>query len=107
MIKNLNENEKETVVRYIGELYRDNKKRSEILNHNTVNEDKSSYTPDSDLIRIVDITLDDCSIDTQLIIRNEYLKAKNRRWYQEYYSPSTYYRLRKEAVKEFLKGLFF
>lgn len=40
---------------------------------------------------------------SQLIIKNEFMKqSENKLWYQDYFSKSTYYKNRKNAIDEFL-----
>lgn len=46
--------------------------------------------------------LDCLSESSQNIIKNEFLFSKEIFWYEKYFSKTTYYKKRKEAVDEFL-----
>lgn len=39
--------------------------------------------------------------DSYLILRKEYLGDKDKNWWRDYYSRSTYYRLKRQAIDDF------
>ena len=41
----------------------------------------------------------------RFIIKNEVIDGKTGKWYKEYFSAPTYYRIRKQAYEEFLRCL--
>lgn len=67
---------------------------------------KKEYLNDVAYIHLFDKILQECDEDTNKIIRNEYLGKKRYRWYNEYYSRSTYYRLKNKALDEILTYFF-
>lgn len=99
MIKNLSCRELEKIVNHIGVLYKKSVLRNNSL---TLNEQGKTYKDDKQLICAINSCLNECSKDTKCIIENEYLKNMDNYWYLEYYTKSTFYRLKKKAVKEFI-----
>jgi len=58
-----------------------------------------------DYYRYIQFAFDQLDEDSKMIIFNDFMKKKNRNWYLELYSLSTYYRLRKIAILKFLDCL--
>ena len=63
------------------------------------------YEEDLALVTIVDLSLENCSRVSQLIIRKEFLEVSDKKWFLEFFSKSTFYRNRKKAMKEFIENL--
>lgn len=106
MQNQMTESTKRKLAEYIGNAYMRSRKRMDVmLNTGGVEENPRQYHTDADLVYLVDRALQDCSKDTRKIIRNEYLQKADAYWYEEFYSRSTYYRLKRYAVNEFLKSL--
>lgn len=57
------------------------------------------------VVFIFESALRRCSIPTQQIIVNDFIKARNDKWYEDQYSVATYYRRRQEGIEEFLSKL--
>lgn len=94
------------VVESIGIEYRRSKKHIDFYKMaNCVKENNRAYQDDLLFIMEVDRSLQNCSKDTQTIIRCGYLDIGDTKWYLEYYTKSAYYRLRKVAIEEFLNCL--
>lgn len=56
--------------------------------------------------RLIDYALLICEPETELIIRNMFVTNRlQKEWYLEYFSKTTYYRKRKEAINEFANCL--
>jgi len=53
------------------------------------------------LVNLFDLILRNCTPETRFIIIHTYIRKDGNDWYIPYYSESTYYRLRKNAVHEF------
>ncbi|NLC96416.1 MAG: hypothetical protein GX675_02470 [Erysipelotrichaceae bacterium] len=103
MTANLSYQELEKIVRHIGNTYRKSVLRRQIsANLLQVNEESSSYKSDNDFIITIECYLNECSRDTKCIIENEFLKKKEPLWYLDYFTKSTYYRLKKKAIIEFI-----
>ena len=106
MKKSMTESAKRKVAERIGALYRKSLKHMDIMsNTDCIREGTAVFRSEADLVYLVDRALQDCSRDTRFIIRNDYLKVSDPYWYEEFYSRSTYYRLKKEAISEFLESL--
>ncbi len=95
--------EEETIMQYLGKAYRRSRRRMDILQH--LGESSETYDKDRDYVYMIDRTVMDCSSDTRHVIINEYLKNSTPKWYVGYFSKSRYYRVRRDAVREFLHCL--
>lgn len=58
-----------------------------------------------DFYRYIQYVIDQLDEDSRMIIFNDFMARKNRNWYLEFYSASTYYRLRKIAIDKFVDCL--
>lgn len=106
IIKDKTYEEMKGIMKYIGKIYKRAKKRVDVLHfNNCIEENWPVYDNDTQLIHLIDRTLLDCSNDTKNIIRHDYLQLSNPHWYESYYSRSSYYRLKKKAIEEFLGSL--
>ena len=106
MQKDMTDSAKRKVAEYIGSVYRRSRKRMDVMIHSGgVEESAEQYHTDANMVYLVDRALQDCSKDTRFIIRRELLQIPEPFWYEEYYSRTTYYRLRKQAIDEFLNSL--
>lgn len=98
--------QKRNIVSTIGDRYRVCMRRMESLEaQNAVSLNMKDYRDAQEYVNDINRTLLDCTSDTKLIIRKEFLCVSEPGWYQEYFSRNTYYRLRKKAVEEFLNQL--
>ena len=98
--------ENENLTRKIGETYRYCKKQIDYFEYaGCVRENQKVYDDNRALIKLVDLSLENCTQTTRQIIRRQYLEISDTEWYRDYYSSSTYYRLRRKAVEEFLNSL--
>lgn len=57
------------------------------------------------LVRIIDTVISFLDEDSRLIITNEFMYKSKSTWYLNYYSKSTFYRLKNEAMIHFLDCL--
>ncbi|HCK87366.1 MAG TPA: hypothetical protein DHW39_01000 [Erysipelotrichaceae bacterium] len=97
---------KQMMLKYVGRIYRESQRKAELaLKGDCVREVSPRDQASINLVRYIDRALRDCSGDTQLIIRREYLEISSPTWWQEKYAKSTFYRLKKEAVQEFMHCL--
>lgn len=104
--ENLTMEQKEQIVRYLMKCYRkaDNRiRRYEELN--CVAENIEDYRSDKTTCMLVDDAVRELNSSQQLIIRNEYMHPLDCKWYTEYFSRSTYQRLKIQAVDKFLRCL--
>lgn len=56
-------------------------------------------------VRVIDLIISKLSSDTKIIILNDFFEDRDNKWYLEYFTKSTYYRLKKKAVNEFINCL--
>lgn len=98
--------EEETVMQYLGKAYRRSRRRMDISNYlGETAENSKTYDSDRNYVYLIDRTVMDCSSDTRHVIINDYLKKSGPKWYVGYFSKSRYYRIRRDAVHEFLHCL--
>jgi|GEM_PF-257543 len=57
------------------------------------------------LIHLIDARLAECSEDTRLIIRKDFLESGTAGWWHKYYTKSAYHYRRKRAIDEFIRRL--
>lgn len=90
-------------INYLASLYK--KSRMEIEEENK--EKKESYMLDKNLefINYMDTVLGLMPFEYERIIRKDFLENRTVKWWQEFYSKSTYYRRKREAVEAFVDCL--
>ena len=104
--KDLSNEERLKLVSFICESYLKSKKRMGFYDYvNVIRINKNLYEGDKGMVYLVEHSLAECTETTQMIIKNDFLEKKETEWYYKYFSRSVYYRLRKEAVDEFLHHL--
>lgn len=59
------------------------------------------------LYQQIQMTLDRLSVEQRQIIINDFIIKQDKNWYLEFYSRSTYYRLKNDAMNSFLNCLGF
>ncbi len=102
MKSNLTSQELEKIVLHVAKIYRKSNLRNTINKNYNVKENNLLYKQDKDFIHTIECLLGECSRDTRCIIENEFLKKTDSYWYLDFYTKSTFYRLKKKAVKEFI-----
>ena len=60
---------------------------------------------DHELIFTIEQALRNCSKETRLIIKNDFIYKQEKDWYLDYFSKSTYYRYQNSAMDEFINSL--
>ena len=79
-------------------------------NENISIDKKNSYKDylidhDEEYVRYIDVMLSLMPYEYERIIKNDYFQDRIVKWWQEFYSKSTYYRRKHEAVKLFVDCL--
>lgn len=89
--------EQEKVMCYLGKLYQRCKRDMQV-------EDQQSdqYYNDAKFVMKIDLVVKDLPKEYQLVIQKDYLQVSEGPWYLNYFSRSSYYRIRNKAVKEFI-----
>lgn len=54
---------------------------------------------------LVNEAINQLDYDSRLILDKDYVQNHDRNWWMEYYSKSTYYRLREKSINRFLRCL--
>lgn len=60
-------------------------------------------TEDNELVKAIDEILNSMKEDEKDILRNEYVLNYPRNWWQNYYSKSRYYRIKSNALRNFIR----
>jgi hypothetical protein len=84
------------IVKNIFDKY--NKSRFMLENYNQ--QDKNY-----DLYLLVQFALDDIDEDSKRILTQEYINKRESYWWNDYYSQTTYYSLKRKALEQFLACL--
>lgn len=92
--------ENEQFLSYIGRKYRECA-TIECYRGNELRE-RSSIEDKVEFMFYVESILKMMPQDYALIIRNDFLKKRNEKWWQAYFTKSTYYRKKNRAVDEFV-----
>ncbi|NLZ75307.1 MAG: hypothetical protein GX914_02250 [Erysipelotrichia bacterium] len=58
-----------------------------------------------DLYLLVKFALNDLDEDSKRILTQEYIKKRESHWWNDYYSQTTYYSLKRKAMEQFLACL--
>ncbi len=91
------------MVEYIAKAYRRALRRMDISR--IVGEGNEDLDSDKKYVYVIDRTIEDCSPDTRHVIVNEFLHKSNPQWYRGYFSKSRFYKVKRDAVAEFLHCL--
>lgn len=90
----------EQLLRYLGRQYQ-KCQFLEYLDEGNVRE-KEEVQAKQEFMFLIESILKSMSSDLSLIIRNDYLKKREEKWWQAYFTKSTYYRKKNQAVHEFV-----
>ena len=106
MDKSLTFKQQDEIVNYIIRLYKKADSRIK-LEEMIKSDEKSRNISKNDLImiKIVSDALFELNEDYQRIIQNDYIIKQKPIWIYDYYTKSTYYRLKHKAIEEFLHCL--
>jgi len=63
------------------------------------------YCLESDLVLLINYALRHLDEDSLRIINNDFIEIKKKYWWNEYYSRTTYYRLKNKAMMLFINCL--
>ena len=97
--------QKINLMNHIGDAYRGSLRRIDLAESAVSSYPAERIQDDYAMKTLMERCLRDCSRDTQLITRRDFLEISEKHWYLLYFSQSKYYRLRKKAVDEFLHCL--
>lgn len=99
----MNQINHENIMLYLAEMYKDKKERIESKKESS----KKNYLLDSDeeYVRFIDFMVSFMPLEFERIIKNDYLEKRKVKWWLEFYTKSTYYRRKREAVKLFVDCL--
>ncbi len=101
--KELTDRQVHRIMQCIGEVYRDASLRVDLAEHDAPGQPLSEKRlDDRSFVYKIDRSLQNCSKETQLMIRKEYLEISDRNWYQELYGEKAFRKKRVQAGREFL-----
>ncbi|MDE6476107.1 MAG: hypothetical protein K2L08_04570 [Erysipelotrichaceae bacterium] len=103
--KKLSFKEKEQLLAYLGHMYRKGNMQKALYTHICIMEDSSSYA-NVEVSSKIQTILSYMEKPYAKIIENDFLNIKERGWWKELYSSSTYYRYKSKAMDTFLDCLY-
>lgn len=95
----------EIMMAYLARNYRRCLMRLDLCRMEGISEARLTYNADHSYVCLIERALADCSPSTRQIINEEFLHKTDKDWYLGYWSRTTFYRKRKEAIGEFLHCL--
>ena len=101
--KELSDHEVQKIMDYLGELYRQAALRVDLTDHDKPQSAVSGrYLDDRSFIYTIDRSLRDCSKETQLVIRKQYLEVNEKNWYLQFFTQGSFRKILMNAIREFL-----
>lgn len=98
------QNENEVIVKHLSRIYKKLKQEYFDVDHLMVCEGEYQEAIEAfEFIETIDAILDAMDYDEALILRNDYFNHREAKWFMNYYSKSTYYRIRSRAIDEFVR----
>ena len=102
--KELNDYELQKIMSYLGELYRQASLRIDLTDHDKPQSVVSDrYLDDRSFVYSIDRSLQDCSKETQLVIRKQFLQVNEKNWYLQFFSQGSFRKILLNAIREFLR----
>jgi len=102
--KELNDYELQKIMSYLGELYRQASLRIDLTDHDKPQSVVSDrYLDDRSFVYSIDRSLQDCSKETQLVIRKQFLEINEKNWYLQFFSQGSFRKILLNAIREFLR----
>lgn len=103
MNRNYSYKELQNITKYVTEHYKLCVRRMKSLEfQGAQNKCTKEYIDAANYVHEVDLILKDCSKTTQTFIREEFICSDGDEWRVRNYSNTTFYRLRKKAIEEFV-----
>ncbi len=98
--------QKEQILEYLMKCYRKSANRMKRFEEcDVVSENKAEYCYDKTTVMLVEAAMEEIGIEERRIIEHDYMHPKENQWYLEFYTRSTYYRIRSRAIDKFLRCL--
>lgn len=96
----------EEIMRYISRIYRRSRLHTdEGRLTGDISRNAQAYANSVSFVAYIDRILMECSVASRHVITHEYLMPSEPKWYLNYFSRSTYYTAKKNAVREFIQCL--
>ncbi len=104
--ENLTMQQKEQIMNYLMKCYRKSSYRAKQYEQfDMIAENQATYRYDKTTCLLVEVALQEMDTDEKRIITHDFMYPENNQWYLEYYTRSTYYRLKNRAIDKFLRCL--
>lgn len=104
-LDNLTFKDKEALLMRVGRMYRNSVLKNKLHAEFIVQEAESAYI-NLEVAGEINLILDHMPLDYARIIRQDFLEYRQRGWWKEYYTSSTYYRYKCKAMDTFLDCLY-
>lgn len=97
--------DKQRLIKHVANLYTREFVFLHCHNKYILQEKGSKYANASDFVGFVNDVLELLTKEHKQILVNDFFDQKDRSWWTEYYSKTTYYRIKSTAMHEFLHCL--
>lgn len=105
-VEHLSKSEKEILIHYLMRCYRSAKRDTAYLEDcDLIKEKIEEYRSDRKTCLLIDRALEEMDYELREVIKEEFLEKKKLQMILEKHSRSNYYRLRNQAVDDFLRCL--
>ena len=102
--KELTDQQIHRILKCIGKVYRDAALHVDVAEHDEPDEPlQKKIIDDKSFVYRIDRSLQNCSKETQLVIRKEYPEISDQDWYKDLFGEWAFRRIRKKAGREFLR----
>lgn len=93
------------LVKYLADMYQgvDLNVIEESLCYVEESKERNKLWEAIEFVRYMDEILRSLPDDYEFILRNDYFRIREKKWYLKYYTKSTYYRLKAEALDAFVR----
>lgn len=105
MINKYSFQQKQALIRHLASLYQKQCVVLSYKNHKILKENSEEYQGAFHFINFIDGTLELLIKEHKEILVNDYFQQEDKGWWQQYYSKTTYYRIKTNAMNDFLHCL--
>lgn len=96
--------ENEAIIKHLAMVYKKLKHQCYDVDNLMVSESYNQELAEAfEFVETIDAVLDSMDEDAALILRNDYFSTRQAKWYMNYFTRSTYYRIKTRAIDEFVR----
>ena len=101
---NIMQKENEAIIKHLAGIYKKLKQQCYDADHLMISESYNKELAEAyEFVETIDAVLDAMDADEALILRCDYFENRTPKWYMNYFTRSTYYRIKTRAIDEFVR----